>query len=385
MSSPCLAKMPGTRFLRADCCQRLQEVAVDRAARGTFNMLSRGLLIERVEAASGRSWPRSLTPETPLCIQPWSVGALVIKQSFRTYDIPRRGTGVVGQKIETGPAVTKRCSGHSQRLASHGKLARRKTARQQLERIHVGQAIRLDLHCRKSVPVKCRPKERPGFVNFRLVAAQEISDRRGDAGDMNMQLVLAATGRRINCHSDLVARQLAPCPFLDEAAGAPRSLPVVRRVVPQQRRTFDAGNASGWDDDDMRSARRRPEHGKAVIKTVGDVDLGARKRRAEPLVGWQTDVVDDDPQPAPVGRRDRMRQTPDRGEDQPHGGRETGHFVQEEPFQNALSHYLTEHVANRAMHRSSAAATAPRHVSIAVALKARCVLAEVSWRWTLKV
>ena len=31
---------------------------------------------------------------------------------------------------------------------------------------------------------------------------------------------------------------------------------------------------------------------------------------------------------------------------------------------------------------ASAAATASRHVFIAVALKARCVLAEVRWRWT---
>jgi hypothetical protein len=32
-----------------------------------------------------------------------------------------------------------------------------------------------------------------------------------------------------------------------------------------------------------------------------------------------------------------------------------------------------------------AVATASRHVCIADALKARCVLAEVRWRWTLKV
>jgi hypothetical protein len=76
------------------------------------------------------------------------------------------------------------------------------------------------------------------------------------------------------------------------------------------------------------------EHGKTSIETVGDVDLGARKRHADPSVGWQTDVVDDDPQPAPVGCRDRMRQTRDYGEDQPCGSRETGYIVQEEPFRN---------------------------------------------------
>jgi hypothetical protein len=42
----------------------------------------------------------------------------------------------------------------------------------------VDQAIRLDLHRRKSVPEKGRAKKGPSFVNFRLVAEQEL---RGDA------------------------------------------------------------------------------------------------------------------------------------------------------------------------------------------------------------
>jgi hypothetical protein len=65
-------------------------------------------------------------------------------------------------------------------------------------------------------------------VNFRLVAAQEISDRRGDAGDMNVQLVLAATARRIDCHSDLVTWQSTASTFLNEAAGVPCCLPMAK-------------------------------------------------------------------------------------------------------------------------------------------------------------
>src|SRR5580704_18038154 len=59
---------------------------------------------------------------TPSCIRPGSVGALVIKQCFRTYDFLRRYTRLVGQKIETDPAATERRSDHGQCLASHGKL-----------------------------------------------------------------------------------------------------------------------------------------------------------------------------------------------------------------------------------------------------------------------
>jgi hypothetical protein len=91
----------------------------------------------------------------------------------------------------------------------------------------------------------------------------------------------------------------------------------------------------------MRGARRLMEHGKTSIETVGDVDLGARKRHADALVGWQTDVVDDGPQPAPVGCRDRMRQARDCGEDQPHGSCETGDFVQEERPCHVHSFYLS--------------------------------------------
>jgi hypothetical protein len=45
-------------------------------------------------------------------------------------------------------------------------------------------------------------------VDFGLMAAKEISNHRGDAGDMNMQLALAAAARRIYGHSDLVSQQL---------------------------------------------------------------------------------------------------------------------------------------------------------------------------------
>jgi hypothetical protein len=78
----------------------------------------------------------------------------------------------------------------------------------------------------------------------------------------------------------------------------------------------------------MRSTRRRLEHGKASIETLGDVDFGARKCHANASVGWQTDVVDDDPQGVSVGCRDRTRQTRDCGEDQPECRRETCRFVQ---------------------------------------------------------
>jgi hypothetical protein len=68
-------------------------------------------------------------------------------------------------------------------------------------------------------------------MNFRLVAAQEINDRRGDTGDMKMQLVLAATGRRIDCHSNLVVRQPAACPFLDEESPTSASIDAAQIIL----------------------------------------------------------------------------------------------------------------------------------------------------------
>ena len=51
----------------------------------------------------------------------------------------------------------------------------------------------------------------------------------------------------------------------------------------------------------------------------------------------------------------------------------------------ALSHCQIEHVTNLLARQAHAAATTSRHVCMADARKARCVLAEVRWRWTLKV
>ena len=65
------------------------------------------------------------------------------------------------------------------------------------------------------------------------------------------------------------------------------------------------------------------EGARSTAKTIGYADLGTRKSHANALVGGHTDVVDDGPQPTPVGGRGRMRQIRNGGEDQPHGRRET--------------------------------------------------------------
>ena len=51
----------------------------------------------------------------------------------------------------------------------------------------------------------------------------------------------------------------------------------------------------------------------------------------------------------------------------------------------ALSRCQIEHATNLPARQVHAAATTSRHVRRADALKARCVLAEVRWRWTLKL
>jgi XFP C-terminal domain len=51
----------------------------------------------------------------------------------------------------------------------------------------------------------------------------------------------------------------------------------------------------------------------------------------------------------------------------------------------ALSHCQIAHATNLLARWAHAAATTSCHVCMADALKARCVLAEVRWRWTLKV
>ena len=51
----------------------------------------------------------------------------------------------------------------------------------------------------------------------------------------------------------------------------------------------------------------------------------------------------------------------------------------------ALSHCQIVHATNLLAGWAHAAATTSCHVCMADALKARCVLAEVRWRWTLKV
>ena len=85
----------------------------------------------------------------------------------------------------------------------------------------------------------------------------------------------------------------------------------------------------------MRGARRRLEHGKASLETIGYADLGTRKPHADALVGWHTDVVDDGPQPTPVGGRGRLMQICDTGEDQPMVAAKLVTLCKTNPFRNA--------------------------------------------------
>jgi hypothetical protein len=173
-------------------------------------------------------------------------------------------------------------------------------------------------------------------VDFGLVAAKETSNHRGDAGDMNMQLALAAAGRRIYGHSDLVSQQLTARPLLNKAARVPSCLPIVWGVLALQRRTFNTGYAGGWNDDDMRVARRCLEHGKASIETVGYIDLCARKRDADAPVGRHAYVMDNEPQLTSVGCRYGMRRSCDHGSDQAHGHTKLVNLAQEGPSPKIL-------------------------------------------------
>jgi hypothetical protein len=67
-----------------------------------------------------------------------------------------------------------------------------------------------------------------------------------------MELVLAAACRRIYRHSNLTTRQSAARPLLNEAAGVPRCLPIIWRILALQRGAFNTGNAIGGNEEDMR-------------------------------------------------------------------------------------------------------------------------------------
>jgi hypothetical protein len=118
-------------------------------------------------------------------------------------------------------------------------------------------------------------------------------------------------------------------PLAQQSGGRPKLPPNSLGRFRFASRTFNTGNAGGWNDDDMRGARRCLEHGKASIKTVGDIDLCARKRDADVTVGRQAHVMEDEPQLTSIGCRYRMRLTCDHSSDQAHGCSEFGNLAQE--------------------------------------------------------
>src|SRR5262249_4455583 len=101
---------------------------------------------------------------------------------------------------------------------------------------------------------------------------------------------------------------------------------IIWSVVAFQLWALNTRNPSGWNNDDMRGAQWSLEHGKASVEPVVNVDLETRKRDADAAVDWQAHVMDEEPQPASVGRRYRMRLACGRGSGQAQGCRKNCKF-----------------------------------------------------------
>ena len=99
-----------------------------------------------------------------------------------------------------------------------------------------------------------------------------------------------------------VARQGPPGTLFDEITRAPCGREIVGRVGRQDRRTLDAGDAFGRDEEVLRRARDVFKYGVSVLLSAAEIDRPHGWDRCV-AAGRNTAIVDDRPQRIGIGMR----------------------------------------------------------------------------------
>ena len=161
-----------------------------------------------------------------------------------------------------------------------------------------GEVRLVDAHRHVVVAGELCRKWRPAGANRAGVFAQRRLHVETHAVDMDVQLVLRAPALRVDRQADRIARQIAVRALVDEVPRLPGGVPVVRRIRREDRGAFDAGDARGRHQQELRIAHTILQHDVAG----GEIDQLARLRRMELLLVGHALLADDVPERIGVRR-----------------------------------------------------------------------------------
>src|SRR5271166_4153739 len=129
------------------------------------------------------------------------------------------------------------------------------------------------------------------IVEGRAIGGEGLGDGRGDAIDMDMQLVLAARPFRVDRQPDGVARQGTVETRLEQRFGLPCVGEDIGRVRREHLRIFDSGDAPGRDGEHLGGADTVLEDRDALRFALPKIDAFARLWTFARLSVRQTGVV----------------------------------------------------------------------------------------------
>ena len=144
----------------------------------------------------------------------------------------------------------------------------------------------------------------------RAIGGEGLGDGRGDAIDMDMQLVLAARPFRVDRQRDGVARQGTAETRLEQRFGLPCVGEDIGRVRREHLPIFDSGDAPGRDGEHLGGAYTVLEDRDALRK----IDAFARLWPLAGLSVRQTGALDDSPKDLRVGVSGKRHQRQKAGE-----------------------------------------------------------------------
>ena len=202
-------------------------------------------------------------------------------------------------------AVGKLSAGDDQRMLGHGLARTGDTVGEQEKRIGSIKILADQPPRAVSMSGKRFREICPGVADRTGMPFQRGADIRLDAIDVDVELVLRATQRRIDREAQRVARQRLARRFANVAARAPSGGKIIRRVDAKQRGTFNPGDAGRWDEEKLGSAIVVLVDGVAALRAVVQMDQHARPRIGVALYVRDAFVMDNVPQPLGIdGRND---------------------------------------------------------------------------------
>lgn len=204
---------------------------------------------------------------------------------------------------------------HHQSLQSHICACTAKAIGQQTEGVDCIDIVARDRDGAVEMTGQWYGERCPDGTDLACMLGQRFMYIGTDAVDVDVQLVLRPGDVGVDCEAHPVAWQRLPGAFIDEGTRPPRCGEVVGRAGRQDRRTFDAADGLGGDQQKLRPPVDVLEHGVPMLVSSAEIDRRSGGGIVVLLLIWNAAVMNDRPERVRIGIRAANAKAPEYNND----------------------------------------------------------------------